>query len=141
VGDGRRRSCFKATPVDESAWLTCTSPDPMLEFLRDRASPRKLRLFACAAGRRIWDLLTDVRSRYLVEAAEQYADGLIRREQLATAVSRNVEILLADTSNSPARNGAQAAADVAGDAAWAAARIVVSDVRIVLREGGGSMRK
>jgi hypothetical protein len=55
----------------------------MLEFVRDRASDRKRRLFTCACCRRVWDALTDGRCRSAVEAAERYADGLAGREELA----------------------------------------------------------
>jgi hypothetical protein len=36
--------------VDEIAWLECTDPWPMLEFLQGKASVRKLRLFTLAVG-------------------------------------------------------------------------------------------
>ncbi len=45
----------------------------MLEFLQERASERKLRLFSCACGRSVWQWLAD-RSRTALEAAEHYAD-------------------------------------------------------------------
>jgi hypothetical protein len=38
--------------MTESEWLACEDPWPMLEFLRGRASERKLRLFTCACWRR-----------------------------------------------------------------------------------------
>jgi len=58
-------------------WPNRTGPQPVLEFLRGRASDRKLRLFACACCRRVWDVLTDGRTRRAVETAEGYADGLV----------------------------------------------------------------
>jgi hypothetical protein len=45
--------------MTESEWEVCPEPRPMLEFLREKASERKLRLFACACCRRVWNLLSD----------------------------------------------------------------------------------
>jgi hypothetical protein len=61
--------------MTEAEWLTCTDPQPMLEFLRDKASDRKLRLFAVACCRRIWQFITDPECRAVVEITEQAADG------------------------------------------------------------------
>jgi hypothetical protein len=62
--------------MNETEWLACADPTPMLNFLRGRASGRKLRLFGCACLRKIWYLVTDGRSRTAVEVTERYADGL-----------------------------------------------------------------
>jgi hypothetical protein len=76
------------------------------------------RLFACGAvretplqdGRKVWDLLTDERSRKAVEIAENFAVGEASKEELAAAW---------DAARNAARDAAWAAAR---DAAWAAAR-------------------
>src|SRR5262245_35546640 len=62
--------------MTEAEWLACTTPKKMLEFLRETANDRKLRLFAVACCRRIW-LELSMPSRKLVEVAERYADGLV----------------------------------------------------------------
>jgi hypothetical protein len=61
--------------MTEQEWLASTDPTPMLEFLRGKASDRKLRLFACACCRRIWHLLPDQRCRRAVQIAEEFAEG------------------------------------------------------------------
>lgn len=45
--------------MDEATWLTSTEPQVMLAHLGDKASARRLRLFATACCRAVWDQLTD----------------------------------------------------------------------------------
>lgn len=84
----------------ESEWLECTDPQRMLEFLRGRASDRKLRLFAVACARPIAQLVGDPRVADAVNIAEKFADGLV-----------------GDAERSQARKAAQQAAQVKGTVA------------------------
>src|SRR5262245_29662316 len=59
--------------MTEAEWLACTRLQLMLDFIRDRASARQSRLFACACCRLVWHLLPDLCHR-LVEAVELSAD-------------------------------------------------------------------
>jgi hypothetical protein len=68
--------------MKEQEWLEATATKPMLEFLRHKVTHRKLGLFFCACCRRIWHLFTDERSRKAIEAAENFADGLLRVKDL-----------------------------------------------------------
>jgi hypothetical protein len=55
----------------------------MLQFLRGKASNRKLRLFAVACCRPFWPLLTEQCSQDALLVAERFADGLARADELA----------------------------------------------------------
>src|SRR5436309_3266816 len=68
--------------MTEADWLASTDPTPMLEFLRGKASDRKLRLFACGCCRRVYHLFDDQRSSNAVDVAEQFADGCATNEEL-----------------------------------------------------------
>jgi hypothetical protein len=104
--------------MTEDEWLACTDPQPMLEFLRGKASDRKLRLFAVACCRRIWPLLAEEWSRQAVELAEKHADGLCSDEQLEEAGKRACWAAAWAGQGSAAEAAAWAAAGK-GEAGWA----------------------
>lgn len=72
--------------MTQAEWLSCDDPEEMLKSLRDRASDRKLRLFAVACCRHLlgqvsvnpWD-------REAVDVAERYADGEVSDVELRDA--------------------------------------------------------
>jgi hypothetical protein len=68
--------------LTEVKWLAHDEPYPLLGFVRDIASERKLRLVGCAACRRIWELMHDPRCRVAVEASERFAEGLLSERGL-----------------------------------------------------------
>jgi hypothetical protein len=101
--------------VTEDEWLACDDPLTMLEFVRGKASERKLRLFAVACYRRIWHLLEDPRIRRAVGVSELYADGKASGEELRAAVG-GVGAAADDThgDGGDAADAAADAVDIAG---------------------------
>ncbi len=63
--------------MTETEWRESISPEEMLAYLGEWATPRKRLLFACACVRRIWPLLNDDHLRQAIKAAERAADGRI----------------------------------------------------------------
>ena len=63
--------------MTEDKWLVCADPTPMLDFLQGKVSDRKFLLFGSGCCRRIWPLMTDIRSRRAVEWTEQLIEGLV----------------------------------------------------------------
>jgi hypothetical protein len=95
----------EGVPMTEAEWLTLPDPDPVLRCLPGnakelrrapgfrgdtksllkrlcKASDRKLRLFACACCRRLWDRMQLPQIRAIVEAAEAYVDRILIARQL-----------------------------------------------------------
>ncbi len=71
--------------MTEAEWRGSAEPRRMLNWLHNKASPRKLRLFATACCRQVWPLLCNKPCREAVEVAEQYADARASDETLARA--------------------------------------------------------
>ena len=70
--------------MTEADWLACRNPPVMLEFLRGKASERKLRLFACGCCYRLTELwgILDEDELVAIDFANLYADGGATREGL-----------------------------------------------------------
>jgi hypothetical protein len=71
--------------MTERQWWKCPNQRELLEHVRERASPRKLRLYACALARGDWEWLRSKRSQRGVEVAELFADGQATAKQFAAA--------------------------------------------------------
>lgn len=72
--------------MTEAEWLRSDGPEAMVKHFRSlKASQRKMRLFGCAYCRRIWDSISDHRSRSAVAVAESFADGLADVRELEVA--------------------------------------------------------
>ena len=89
--------------MTEAEWLACTDPQPMLEFLRRKASDRKVRLFAVACCRRVWPSLEHEELRDAVRKAEAFADGLADRAGMlqANEKARAIFVQLHGKHNGP----------------------------------------
>jgi hypothetical protein len=76
--------------MTETEWLACTDPTPMLAWLSDKASSRKLMLFSCGCHYRVWRHLPDDGTREVIQHAERFADGLIGYDELNAAYTRRL---------------------------------------------------
>ena len=123
--------------MNESDWLGCTDPRPMLQLLRDKASARKLRLFAVACCRR----LSEKASFGELTVAERAADGLATEDELAVAraeAERGFQLALGQFSYVPApqylhANGAALA--ITYSSALAAAETASAEIAALVGEG------
>ena len=68
--------------MNELDWLAGSDPVAMLDHLGSSASPRKLRLFACACVRRFWSDLRYPIPRDAVNLAERLAEGTATPEEV-----------------------------------------------------------
>lgn len=73
--------------MTEEEWLRCLDPDRLWCWHPDSGKnperiARKVRLFAVACCRRMWNLLHDVRLTLGIEIAERFAEGVATQEEL-----------------------------------------------------------
>lgn len=73
----------EAAAMNEKEWLECTNPTPMIEFLNEKVSARKLRLIGVACCRHAGALLEN--DHKTLATAEDYADGIVGDEDLLYA--------------------------------------------------------
>ena len=88
--------------MTEAEWLTATNPEPMLNYLRGKASSRRLRLLAVACCRRVWHVLTGPACRQAVDMAEKSVDEPVPEElldQLSGAAEEEFEDAITDTDD------------------------------------------
>src|SRR5438876_1010845 len=71
----KRSSAAEVSAVTEAQWMQSTDLSAMLEALGGEVSDSRLRLFACACCRRIWDVIDTDLHRRAVEYAEWFARG------------------------------------------------------------------
>jgi hypothetical protein len=74
--------------MTEADWLACSDPQTMLDFLRGKASDRKLRLFACAAFRRGGVGLVLPADHEACALVERWADGAATASEAAGLLAR-----------------------------------------------------
>jgi len=114
--------------VNEDQWNSCTDPEEMLEFLKGKASDRKLRLFAVACCRHLLrEVRVDPKDEHAVDVAERHADGYSSAAELDAArryvpgppsACRTAAFACRDAAS---MEGGTVMADCsAGNAAWAA---------------------
>ena len=93
-------------------------------------NPQTARLFACWCvrntplenGGRVWDLLTDNRSKNAVKIADQFANGKATKGELTAAWDAAWDAAWGAAADAARGAAMDAARDAAGDAAWDAAR-------------------
>jgi hypothetical protein len=140
------RAWAKPYKTLSAAWAACTNPGWMLWALGKidgGKTDQRYRLLACRFvretplhdGRKVWDLLTDPRSRAAIEVAERYAKGEATDIELEAAgdaawaaagaaawdAARAARAAAGAASDAASDAARDAAGDAAGAAAWAAA--------------------
>jgi hypothetical protein len=120
-------------------WLlwTATRPGVFPDTVLRKLACRFVRETPLSDGRKVWDLLTDERSRKAVEVAERYADGKATYEELEAAraaAARTAAVCAAFAADDAAYDAAHAVACAAAyDAAHAVACAAAYDAAFAAR--------
>lgn len=72
--------------LKERKWLACNWPLDMLRHLDGKVDDQAFMQFCVLCCRRIWPLLSDARSRTVVEATEAYLAGQLTADEAALVV-------------------------------------------------------
>jgi hypothetical protein len=72
--------------MTESEWLTCDCPYDMISYLYRKLPEEDFMRFSVACCRRIWPLITDTRSRAVVEVTERYLNRAVPAAEAAGQV-------------------------------------------------------
>ena len=67
--------------MTDTEWTACDDTRRMFEALRGKATPRKLRLLACAAARCLSRVAVDPVGLKTLVVAERYADGGVTEQE------------------------------------------------------------
>jgi hypothetical protein len=105
--------------MSELAWRRATHPEEMLALLGPSASPRKLRLFACACCRAHPDQVLGAPAWEALAAAERFADGAISAARLRQAAAASTSPLVTTATLASARDAALRVSRLARDRAEA----------------------
>lgn len=73
--------------MTEAEWRTCEDPKLLTDFLFARATPRKLRLWACACGREVLTLYPKSPIGDILDQFEEVAEGSRARDEMQRALS------------------------------------------------------
>src|SRR5262249_44317525 len=79
-GGSAGRASSRGWGVTEAEWLVCDRSHLMLRHLDGKVEDEAFMRFSVACCRRIWPLLSDPRSRAVVEATEAYLDRAMTAE-------------------------------------------------------------
>lgn len=97
--------------MNESEWLNCSDPQPMIDFLNGKIREELLRQFAVQCCRRIWPLIQDANEG--AETAVASAEQLLNQQISSNA--KRVELYTAAAAACAAFAAAAAGANIAGD--------------------------